>query len=94
MVTKDHLKSVLKGEKKFLKMKDVRFINPPSYDETSVAHIYDKVVAMKGMSELFPDSYPKGRQCDRQYMYNVWNTVYPEAVKKVIEHANSLRYST
>ena len=75
-------------------MRDVRFINPPSYDETSVVHIYDKVVAMKGMSELFPDSYPKGRQCDRQYMYNVWNTVYPEDVKRIIEHANSLRYST
>ena len=26
-------------------------------------------------------------------MYNVWNTLYPEDVKAVIQHANSQRFS-
>ena len=26
-------------------------------------------------------------------MYNVWNTIYPDDVKKVIDHANSQRYA-
>ena len=26
-------------------------------------------------------------------MYNVWNTLYPESVEMVIQHANKLRYS-
>ena len=48
---------------------------------------------MPGMAELFPDKYPKGRQCCRTYMYNVWNTLYPEDVMAVINHANSQRFS-
>ena len=45
------------------------------------------------MARYFPDSYPKGRMCDRSYMYNVWNTLHPEDVKAVIAYANEVRYS-
>ena len=93
MVTKDHLKAVLSENKKFLKMERVRFCNPPLYDEIGVKRLYKQVMALKGMSEYFPDKYPKGVQCDRSYFYNVWNTIYPEDVRQTIEHANSVRYS-
>ena len=46
MVTKDHLKKVLANEKRFLKMKDVRFVNPPAYDEIGVKNIYDRVIKL------------------------------------------------
>ena len=29
---------------------------------------------------------------DRSYMYNIWNSVHPDQVKAVIEHANEVRY--
>ena len=45
------------------------------------------------MAEYFPDKFPIGRTCNREYMYNVWNTMHPEDVKEVIEYANSQRYS-
>ena len=48
---------------------------------------------MPGMASLFPDKYPKGRQCCRQYMYNVWNSIHPDEVKAVIDFANSQRYA-
>lgn len=92
MITKDHLKLVLKGEKALLKMTEVRFINPPAFDEIGVKNLYNKVVAMKGMDRYFPGKYPKGRQCCRGYMYNVWNTLYPADVKEVIDYANRQRY--
>ena len=88
MVTKDHLKLILSGEKKFLKMQEVRFINPPAYDEIGVKNLYDRVVKLPKMAELFPDKYPKGRACCRSYMYNCWNTLYPEDVASVIDYAN------
>ena len=78
MVTKDHLKGVLGGTKKLLRMKDVNFCNPPAFDEISVKRMYDQIVALPGMIDYFPDSYPKGRLCCKTYMYNVWNTLYPE----------------
>ena len=60
MVNKDHLKLVLADKKKFLKMKDVRFVNPPAYDEISVVRIYDYAVNLPGMIDYFPDKYSKG----------------------------------
>ena len=93
MVTKDFLKDVLQGRKKLYRMSEVRFCNPPLYDEIGVKALYDKVVKLEGMSKYFPDSYPVGRKCDRSYMYNVWNTTHPEDVKEVISYANEVRYS-
>ena len=61
MITKDHMKAVLAGGKKFLKMSQVKFCNPPSYDEIGVKSLYDKVVADPEVIIYFPDSYPKGR---------------------------------
>ena len=60
MITKDHMKSVLKGEKEFFKMADVKFIHVPAYDEIGVKALYEKVVNLDGMSKYFPDKYPKG----------------------------------
>ena len=88
MVTKDFLKQVLSGLKKLLKMQDVRFVNPPSYDEIGVKALYHKVLEEEGMKDFFPAKFPKGLQCDKAYFYNVWNTLYPDQVKKVIDHAN------
>ena len=61
MITKDHMKSVLAGEKSFLKMNQVKFCNPPSYDEIGVKALYDKVISYPEVKIYFPDKYPKGR---------------------------------
>ena len=88
MFTKDHLKAILKEEKELLKMQEVRFCNPPAYDEIGVKALYDRVVGRPSMAKYFPAKYPKGRQCCKSYMYNVWNTVHHDEVEAVIEHAN------
>ncbi len=46
------------------------------------------------MADYFPDKYAKNQQCDKKYMYNIWNTLHPEDVKRVIEYANTQRYAT
>ena len=91
--TKDLLKAVLAGKKKLLKMKDVNFCNPPAFDEIGVKALYEKIIKLPGMAAYFPDSLPKGRQMQKSYMYNVWNTLHPQDVKAVIDYANSQRYS-
>ena len=42
-VTKDFLKDVLQGKKRLLKMSEVRFINPPLFDEIGVKNLYRDV---------------------------------------------------
>ena len=92
IITKDFLKAVFKEEKDLLKMDAVRFCNPPTFDEIGVKALYHKVIKQQYMAKYFPDTLPKGRQMDKTYMYNVWNTMHPDQVKGVIEHANEVRY--
>ena len=61
MLTKDTLKEIFTGIKKLMKLKIVEFIKVPKYDEISVKNLYDKLIALDGMVEYFPSSYPKGR---------------------------------
>ena len=93
MITKDHLKDVLAGKKKLLKIKDVNFCNPPAFDEIGVKNLFEKVMRMPEVKIFFPEIWPKGRQCDKSYFYNVWNTIHEDQVQNVIKHANSVRYS-
>ena len=67
MFTKDHLKSILSGHKKLLKLKDVNFVQVPMYDDCSVKHHYSKMIKRENLSYYFPNSFPKNRQCVREY---------------------------
>ena len=68
-------------------MREVKFINVTKYDELSVKRLYDEFIALEGMKFYFPDKYPKGRCCDRDYMFNVANTLYESLVTEIIQHA-------
>ena len=57
------------------------------YDELAVKHLYKDLIALPAMAEYFPNRYPKGRQCDRDYMFNVANTLHEEVVTVLIRHA-------
>jgi len=61
------------------------------YDELSVKNLYDKFMTLPGMIEYFPTKYPKGRQCDREYMFNIANTLYEEITNDLIQHAGLQR---
>ena len=87
-VTKDHLKSLLGGDKDFLKMEKVSFINPPNWDEIGVKNLYAQVTGQDEMKKYFPDKWAKGSQCDKSYFFNVLNTIFPDQVKTVIDNAN------
>jgi hypothetical protein len=41
--------------------------------------------------QYFPDTMPKGREPHRTYTFNVLNTLRPEYVRSIIEHAQSQR---
>ena len=48
------------GKKKLLKMHEVRFINPPLFDEIAVKHLYQDVSKQPLVKDYFPDEFPKG----------------------------------
>ena len=91
MFTKDFAKAVFSGQKRLLKMREVKFINVTKYDELSVKSLYDNFLTLEGMKFYFPDKYPKGRCCDRDYMFNVANTLYEDMTQEIIHHAHLQR---
>ena len=76
MFTKDYAKEIFSDEKKLLKKKFVNYVEVPKYDELSVKNLYNKFMTLEHMEHYFPTAYPKGRQCDRDYLFNVANTLH------------------
>ena len=93
MCTKDLLRDIFAGKKNVMKLKDVNFIQVGKYDELSVKQLYDKLVKLPSMSLFFPDKYPKGRVCDREYLFNIANTLHPAVMKELTEYAHSQRHN-
>ena len=59
----------------------------PKFDELSVKNLYDKLLSLDNMDKYFPDKYSKDKLCDREYMFNVANTLHPGVVQELISHA-------
>lgn len=87
MFTKDYAKDIFSEKKQLVKKKHIHFIEVPKYDELSVKNLYDKFMSLGNVPVYFPDKYPKGRQCDRDYMFNIVNTLKPDMVEELIKHA-------
>ena len=93
MVTSAWIKQVLAGKKKLLKAKDVVHCNPPRYDEISVKALYDYCIAFENMQLYFPDEYPKGRCCNREYFFTVLATLHPKYIDHLIRQCKEARFA-
>ena len=91
MMNKDFLRAVLAYKKKLLKLTDVKFICVPKYEELSVKNLFPHLQKDPIFMMYLPDKYPKGHPPDREYLFNVLNTLNSEYMSKVIAHANLCR---
>ena len=91
MVNKDFIKAVLTEQKSMLPLSEVKWVNVPHYDELSVKAFLPKFTGDGEFMKYIPDITMESRIPARDYFWNILNTVRPEYVKNVIEHANNLR---
>lgn len=91
MFNKDFLKQVFANEKKLMKLSDLRTVVVPKFDELSVKNMFSLIQQDADVMVYFPDKYPKGREPDRSYTFNILHTVRPEYVQNAIHHAYSIR---
>ena len=91
MLNKDFLKEVFADKKRLLKLKEVKWINVPLYDELSVAKLWPLMQDDTNFMLYMPSKLPKGRSPDRTYFFNIMNTLYENYVASIIEHANKQR---
>ena len=77
-LNKDWLKQILSGEKRLMKLDDVKQVNVGNYNEISVKHLYKDFSTRPEMKLYLPDKLSKGRQMDKEYFFNIANTLYTE----------------
>ena len=93
MMNKDFLKEVFAEDKALLKLNQVSRINVPLYDELSVANIWPMMKSDEKFMMYFPRKMAKNRVPDREYMFNILNTIQPNYLQALINHANEQRNS-
>ena len=91
MINKDFLKQVFAGSKKLLELRQVKWIHVPVYDELAVQKIWPLIKEDREMMKFFPNKLPKGRLPDREYFWNIVNTLNEPYVTQLLKHANELR---
>ena len=94
MMTKDFVRQILAEEKDLIKMAGLRQINIPKFDELSVKNISPRYMEDVEVMRFLPSHLPKGKYPDREYYFNVLNTVHPNHVKKMVDYANEQRYKS
>ena len=75
MCNKDFIRAVVSGKKKMLKLKDVRFICVPKYDELSIKNIFHQFRQYPEVMLYLPDEYPAGRGPNKEFFWNIVNTL-------------------
>ena len=93
MITKDFLRELYKENKDLLKVNQVDMITVPRYDEISVSSLYEECIKLQHMAQFFPDVYPKGRQCNRDYFFSILATVQPEYCQQLIRSCKDKRFT-
>jgi hypothetical protein len=63
----------------------------PKYDELSVKKFWPLMQKDAIFMQYMPDPTPDGRMPEREYFWNVLNTLRTEYVRQLIEHANAQR---
>ena len=74
-----------------LKKQEVNYINVPHYDEISVKALWPDLKKDGDFMQYFPSVYPKGRGPPRDYFFNILNTLKPDYLQQLLDHANKMR---
>ena len=90
-VNKDFLKLVLAEKKQLLKKQEVNYITVPHYDEISVKALWPDLKKDGEFMQYFSSVYPKGRGPPREYFFNILNTIKPDYLQQLLDHANKMR---
>jgi len=91
-INKDFFKLVFAGKKDLIPRAQLRPVEVPQYDELSVAKLYPEVMKVPEYAKFFPENCTANTIPTREYFFNVMNTVAPEYITGIIEHAQKLRF--
>ena len=80
---------ILNGEKRLLTLKELKPVDVGNYPEISVKKLYAEFAERETMKPYLPPKIPKSRQMDKEYFFNVVNTLFEDELKSILEYANA-----
>lgn len=92
-VNKDFMKQVLIGEKSLKKKNQINYIHVPGYEELSANRLWIDLQNDQAFNIYFQESYADMKAPCRDYFFNILNTIYPDYLKSIMDHANKERHS-
>ena len=91
MLNRDFMKQLLAEDKKLLELRHVIHCSVPRYDELSVKKFWPLMQKDAAFMLYMPDPTPDGRLPEREFFWNVLNTLQPAYVTQLLDHATALR---
>ena len=92
-VNKDFLKDISTEQKKLLKKKEVDYIAVPQWDELGVMKLWHDLKDDAAFNVYFQDSYTDQKAPNHEYFFNILNTIYPDYLKSIVDHAREQRFT-
>jgi hypothetical protein len=83
---------VFSGAKELIPQSQIRAVCVPKYDELSVHGLIRDVMTNKDLGKFFPDQRTPSDLPDREFFFNVINTVEPDYLAALIKHAQNQRF--
>jgi hypothetical protein len=93
-VNKDFLKQVFAGKKQLIPRIQLRPIEVPHYDELSVDALIKDVMTIPDLGKFFLEQKTPANRPDREFFFNIINTVDPDYLSALIRHAQGLRFGS
>ena len=84
---------ILTGEKKLLKLTELRPIYCGHWPEVSVKGLYKEFSERQEIQPYLPNKLNKGRTLDKTYFFNIVSTFFSAELKSILEYANAQRNS-
>ena len=72
--------------------KDILPIEVPNYEELSSKHLWPTLQDDEQFLRYFPTTLPEGKYPCRSYFFTILNTLHPNYVKEILEHAVRKRH--
>ena len=92
-MTKEWVRLILNGDKKLVKLADLKPVNVGNHEECSVKALYKEFSERPNLKPYMPPKLYKGRQLDKTYFFNIINTFCGEELEAILRHAHKLRNS-
>ena len=86
-LNRDFYKAVFAGQKKLLRVQEVKHINVPKLQELSLKSLGSSLKDDEQLALYLPSKWHEKGKLDRVWVFNVINSIHPGYLEQVIGHA-------